>query len=62
MPADGTEELRGFKTHVSKNMGQLIPFAVDGWEPPLNEPESLDVEVHRQAVMLSGPELMNNLE
>ncbi|XP_028398222.1 uncharacterized protein LOC114521855 isoform X1 [Dendronephthya gigantea] len=60
--ADGTQQMRGFKTHVSKNMGHLIPFAADGWEPPLNNPDSFDVKVHRQAVMLSGSEVVNNFE
>ncbi|CAB4011195.1 5 -methylthioadenosine S-adenosylhomocysteine nucleosidase-like isoform X16 [Paramuricea clavata] len=34
----------------------------DGWAPPLRDRNSLKVEVHRVAVMLSGPDLVDNLE
>lgn len=62
--ADGTAELRGIKANVSRNMGRLILSAADGWQPPLKEPSGLDddVQIHRQAVMLSGPELVDNDE
>ena len=59
---DGSVEYRGSKEDVSRNMGQLILSAAHGWKPPLNDPNSLTVQVHRDAVMLSGPELVNNLE
>jgi nucleoside phosphorylase len=58
---DGTEELRGIKVNASRHMGDLIPFAADAWNPPLAEESSdFEVEVHREDVMLSGPELVNN--
>ena len=58
---DGTEELRGIKANASRHMGDLIPFAADAWNPPLAEESSdFEVEVHREDVMLSGPELVNN--
>lgn len=57
---DETEEMRGVKAHVSKNMGHLIPFAADAWYPPIKETSDYEVDVHRQYVMLSGPEVVNN--
>ena len=60
--ADGTVEYRGTKPNVSKNMAHLILNAADGWKPPLKDPKSLDVEVHHDAVMLSGSDLVNNRE
>ena len=60
--ADGTVEYRGTKANVSRYMARLILHAADGWEPPLQDQSSLKVEVHRDAVMLSGPELIDNLE
>jgi hypothetical protein len=36
--------------------------AAHGWKPPLKDPKSLDVEVHHDAVMLSGSDLFNNRE
>ena len=56
---DGTVEYHGVKTEVSRNMAKLFLHAADGWKPPLKDPKSLKVEVHRDAVMLSGPDLVN---
>ena len=60
--ADGTVEYRGTKPDVSRNVARLILNATDGWKPPLEDPKSLDVEVHHDAVMLSGSDLVNNRE
>ncbi|CAB4010928.1 5 -methylthioadenosine S-adenosylhomocysteine nucleosidase-like isoform X16 [Paramuricea clavata] len=60
--ADGIVEYRGTKAKVSRYMARLILHAADGWEAPLQDQSSLKVEVHRDAVMLSGPELIDNLE
>ncbi|CAB3982249.1 5 -methylthioadenosine S-adenosylhomocysteine nucleosidase [Paramuricea clavata] len=60
--ADGTVEYRGTKPNVSKHMARLILNAAHGWKPPLEDPTSLDVEVHHDAVMLSGSDLVNNHE
>ncbi|CAB4005833.1 5 -methylthioadenosine S-adenosylhomocysteine nucleosidase-like isoform X16 [Paramuricea clavata] len=60
--ADGTVVYRGTKPNVSKNMARLIINAAHGWKPPLKDPKSLDVEVHHDAVMLSGSDLVNNRE
>ena len=59
---DGTVEYRGVKQNVSKNMKRLILHATDGWKPPLEDPKSLNVIVHGDAVMLSGSVLYNNEE
>lgn len=48
----------GVKTEVSRNMAKLFLHAADGWKPPLKDPESLKLEVHRDAVMLSGPDVV----
>ena len=58
--ADNTTEHRGIKANVSRNMSRLILSARHGWQPPLQESSSLDINVHSQAVMLSGPELVDN--
>lgn len=60
--SDGREEIRGVKVNVSRNMGDLIPFAADAWEPPIKETSNFEVDVHRQYVMLSGPEVVSNVE
>ena len=49
----------GNTLNVSKNIGGLIKYAADGWKPPLKDPESREVKVHRDAVILTGPELEN---
>lgn len=53
-------ERRGVTANVSKNMGNLIKFAADGWNAPLTNPEALDVTIHRDKEILSGPELCND--
>ena len=59
---DGSEQIRGIKVNVSRNMGLLIPYAADGWRQPLKESSNFKVGVHREYVMLSGPEVVNNSE
>ena len=49
----------GVTANVSKNMGDLIRYAADGWKAPLENPEALEVVVHRDKEMLSGPELVD---
>jgi nucleoside phosphorylase len=57
--ADGT--LIHSDINVSGNIAPLILSAADGWQPPLllKEPSSLDVKIHRQAVILSGLEYVS---
>jgi nucleoside phosphorylase len=49
---DDTVDYRDAK--VSETVAPLILSAADGWKPPLKDPKSLNVKVHRDAVMLSG--------
>jgi nucleoside phosphorylase len=61
--ADGKVEFRGVKNMaIPKNVADRILYADHGWKPPLKDPSSLKVEVHRDAVMLSGSELVNNVK
>jgi nucleoside phosphorylase len=55
---DGTVHYRGAK--VSETMARLILSAADGWEPPLKDPSSLNVDVYRDAAMLSGSDSVEN--
>jgi hypothetical protein len=57
---DGTVEHRGVKANVSRDMAHLIRYAADGWRPPLKGSDNSEVELHRDAVMLSGSDLVNN--
>ena len=43
---------------VSRNMLQLIKDAAAGWNPPLRDPSSREIEVHCDAEYLSGPEFV----
>jgi nucleoside phosphorylase len=58
--ADDRPEHRGVKENVSVKMARLILSAADGWQAPLKDANGLDPKVHGQAVMLSGPELVNS--
>ncbi|CAB3984236.1 5 -methylthioadenosine S-adenosylhomocysteine nucleosidase [Paramuricea clavata] len=59
---NGTVEHRGTKANVSRNMARLILNAADGWKPPLKDQNSLNVAVHRDAVMLSGSDSVDSLD
>ncbi|XP_068727689.1 death domain-containing ATP nucleosidase-like [Montipora capricornis] len=55
------EQHRGIITPVSRDFANLIKHAADGWKAPLANPEvNRKVEVHRDGVILSGPELVNS--
>ena len=43
----------GFKTPVSRNIGQIIRYIVDGWVAPLENPDEREVRVHRDGDILS---------
>lgn len=58
---DGIQE-RGISVPLKKQLLNLIKSAGDGWEAPLQDPEELDVIVHRDGVLLSGPEVVANSE
>ena len=42
-----------FSTPVSRNIGNLIKHASDGWKPPLENPDEWQVRVHCDADVLS---------
>ena len=55
------EQHRGIITPVSRDFADLIRHAADGWKAPLANPEeNSKIEVHRDAEILSGPELVNS--
>ena len=49
----------GSTINVSRHIGDLIRTAAHGWRAPLLDPEALEVEVHCDGEILSGPELAN---
>ncbi|KAL9978758.1 hypothetical protein ACROYT_G016313 [Oculina patagonica] len=51
---------RGLNVPLKKDLANLIKHAGEGWDPPLTDPEALDVTVHRDGVFLSGPEVIDN--
>lgn len=59
---DGKVEYRNFKENVSRNMAKLILNADQGWEPPIKKQVSFHPKVNKKAVILSGPELIDNNE
>ena len=55
------EQHRGIITPVSRDFADLIKHAADGWKAPLANPEvNSKIKVHRDAEILSGPELVNS--
>ena len=50
----------GRRLDVSAKIGRLIESAADGWQSPLKDPEARDVNVHCNAEILSGAELVNS--
>ena len=53
---------QGIKADVSKKIGDLIRHAADGWKAPLKDQEARKVKVHRDGVVLSGPEVVDFME
>lgn len=47
-------------TDVTRHMGVLTFTVAHGWDPPLEDPDIYDVEVHTDRAVLSGPELVND--
>ena len=43
-----------FRAPVGKYMANLVRNAADGWEPPLENPESQEIHVHCGGEILSG--------
>ena len=55
---NGIEEL-GVKVPLKPRLSTLILSAGEGWKPPLKDPGTLEVRIHR-GTFLSGPEVINN--
>ena len=55
---NGIEEL-GVKVPLKPHISKLILSAGEGWKPPLKDPGTLEVKIHR-GTFLSGPEVINN--
>ena len=58
---DGLEE-RGVGVPLNKLLAGVALNAGDGWEAPLKDPTKLDVKVHHDGVVLSGPRVVNDFE
>ncbi|XP_015766625.1 PREDICTED: 5'-methylthioadenosine/S-adenosylhomocysteine nucleosidase-like isoform X5 [Acropora digitifera] len=53
---------RGVQVPASRRLSDIIKSANFGWEAPLKNPKDLDVKVHKDALLLSGPEVVSNDE
>ena len=50
----------GVQVPPSPRLSDIIKSANYGWEAPLKNPKELDVKVHKDALLLSGPEVVSN--
>ena len=50
------EQSTGMRSCVSRRFLDVIKHSADGWNAPLKNPESREVEVHCEGEFLSGPE------
>ena len=50
---------RGVKVPLKPHLSKLILSAGEGWKPPLKDPGTLEVRMHR-GTFLSGQEVINN--
>ena len=51
---------RGIGVPLEKHLNDLIKHVNDGWKAPLKDPGQLEVKVHKEGVILSGPEVVDN--
>ena len=51
---------RGVQVPASRRLSDVIKSANFGWKAPLKNPKELDVKVHKDALLLSGPEVVSN--
>ena len=48
-----------FTTPVTRNIGKLNLFSIEGWNPPLKDPVGREtVQVHRDSVIFSGSQFI----
>ena len=59
--ASGIKEC-GIRVPLERHLANLVKNCHEGWEPPLEDQEALEVEVHRDGVLLSGPEEVEKKE
>ena len=50
----------GYRVPASPRLSEIIKSADFGWKAPLENPKELDVKVHKDALLLSGPEVVSN--
>ena len=53
---------RGVQVPASPRLSDLIRCADHGWKAPLKNPKELDVKVHKDGLLLSGPEEVSSDE
>ena len=51
---------RGVQVPASPRLSELLRSAALGWKAPLKNPNELDVEVHPDGLLLSGPEVVSS--
>ncbi|XP_074615959.1 death domain-containing ATP nucleosidase-like [Acropora palmata] len=56
---DGIIE-RGVQVPASPLLSGILRYADHGWKPPLKNPNDLEVEVHEDGLLLSGPEVISS--
>ena len=64
-PTKGTgDEIieRGVQVPASPLLNGILKFADHGWQAPLKNPNDLEVEVHKDGLLLSGPEIVSSDE
>ncbi|XP_067054322.1 death domain-containing ATP nucleosidase-like isoform X2 [Acropora muricata] len=52
----------GYQVPPGPRLSEIIRTANFGWKAPLQNSEDLDVKVHKDALLLSGPEVVSNDE
>lgn len=50
----------GVASPVSRNIGDVIRYAADGWNAPLVEPDACVVKVHCNAKIVTGSKVVNS--
>ena len=55
-------QYRGIGVPLKQYLARLILDADAGWNPPLKNDDDLDVDVIKNGVILSGPEVVDNVE
>lgn len=53
-------EERGVKVPLKRDLANLVKNIGDGWKPPLKNSTGRKVELRKDGVFLSGPEVVNN--